>query len=81
MSRAAAWQMSAGGNIDEIMYPLRDLLSEPVTALGSQDVRRDVDAVFYCTATMMRRYLDSTERPGPDDIDHLVRFCLRALST
>jgi hypothetical protein len=27
----------------------------------------------------MRRYLDSTERPGPDDVDHLVQFCLRGL--
>jgi AcrR family transcriptional regulator len=84
MSRAAAGQMSAGAHIDEeIMRPLRELLSEPVAALGSKDVRcdirRDTDAVFYCTATMMRRYLDSAERPGPDDVDHLVRFCLRGL--
>ncbi|MGH3960292.1 TetR/AcrR family transcriptional regulator [Mycobacterium sp.] len=80
MSRAAAGQMSAGSNVDEeIMRPLRELLSEPVAALGSKDIQRDTDAVFYYTATTMRRYLDSAERPGLDDVEHLVRFCLRGL--
>lgn len=80
MSRAAAGQMSAGGNAaEEIMRPMRDLLTEPVAALGSRDVQRDADTVFYCTATSMRRYLDSAERPGADDVAHLVRFCLRGL--
>ncbi|GBE64177.1 hypothetical protein MFM001_06390 [Mycobacterium sp. MFM001] len=78
MSRAAAGQATA--NIDEeIMQPMRDLLTEPVAALGSTDVKRDADAVFYCTATTLRRYLDSSARPGRDDIDHLVQFCLRGL--
>jgi hypothetical protein len=80
MSRAAAGQMSGGAHVyEEIMQPMRDLLSGPVEALGSKDVRRDADAVFYCTATTMRRYLDSAERPGPEDVDHLVQFCLRGL--
>jgi AcrR family transcriptional regulator len=82
-SRAAAGQMSAATNwraVDrEIMRPLRDLLIEPVTALGSRDVERDVDAVFSCTAATMRRYVGSAERPLPGDIEHLVRFCLRGL--
>lgn len=79
MSRAAAGQMSMDANVDEIMRPMRDLLTEPVAAVGSMDVRRDADAVFNCTATAMRRYLDSAVRPGRDDIDHLVQFCVRAL--
>ena len=83
MSRAAAGQVSATANWwaadNEIMRPMRDLLSEPVTALGSTDVRRDAETVFSCTAAAMRRCLDSAHRPGPDDIDHLVRFCLRGL--
>ncbi|MGH3577544.1 MAG: TetR/AcrR family transcriptional regulator [Mycobacterium sp.] len=83
MSRAAAGQISGTANWraadNEIMRPLRDLLTEPVAALGSTDIRRDADAVFYCTAAAMRRYLDSADRPGPDDIEHLVRFCLRGL--
>ena len=83
MSRAAAGQVSATADWraadDEILRPMRDLLTEPVTAWGSKDIVRDADAVFHCTTTAMRRYLDSAQRPSPDDVDHLVRFCLRGL--
>jgi hypothetical protein len=58
---------------------MRDLLTEPIAALGSTDVRRDADTVFHCTVAAMRRHLDSGDRPGHADIDHLVRFCLRGL--
>jgi AcrR family transcriptional regulator len=81
-SRAAAGQMSTGNwrAVDqEVMRPLRDLLIEPVTELGSTDVDRDVEAVFCCTAATMRRYVGSADRPGPDDIAHVVRFCLSGL--
>ncbi|BBX41191.1 TetR/AcrR family transcriptional regulator [Mycobacterium simiae] len=82
-SRAAAGQLSPAADwrtVDqEMMRPLRDLLVEPVAALGSSDVHRDVDAVFCCTAATMRRYLGSAARPGPEDITHLVRFCLNGL--
>ncbi|OBI86690.1 TetR/AcrR family transcriptional regulator [Mycobacterium sp. 1245805.9] len=82
-SRAAAGQMSTGTNwrtVDEdMMRPLRDLLVEPIAALGSSDVDRDVQAVFCCTSAMLRRYVGSTDRPGPDDIAHVVRFCLKGL--
>lgn len=83
MSRAAAGQLSVATNRQaadqEMMRPLRDLLVTPVAALGSTDVDRDVDAVFDCTAATMRRYVGSADRPGPDDIAHVVRFCLRGL--
>ncbi|OBH24798.1 TetR family transcriptional regulator [Mycobacterium sp. E342] len=83
MSRAAAGQMSPRTNwptVDqEMMRPLRDLLVEPVAALGSSDVERDVEVVFSCTAATMRRYVGSADRPGSDDIAHLVGFCLRGL--
>lgn len=83
MSRAAAGQMSAGSNWrtadQDMMRPLRELLVEPVAALGSTDVERDVEAVFNCTAATMRRYVGSAMAPGADDIAHVVRFCLRGL--
>ena len=83
MSRAAAGQVSAAADWraadDAIMRPMRDLLTEPVAGLGSTDVQRDTDAVFLCTVSAMRRYLDSSQRPHPADVDHLVRFCLRGL--
>jgi AcrR family transcriptional regulator len=83
VTRAAAGQLSAGADSrssgDEIMSPLRDLLTAPVTALGSKDVGRDADAIFNCTAATLRRYVGSAERPDTADIDHLVRFCLNGL--
>jgi AcrR family transcriptional regulator len=81
-SRAAAGQMSPANwrAVDqEMMRPVRDLLIEPVTELGSTDVERDVEAVFCCTVATMRRYMGSADRPGPDDIAHVVRFCLNGL--
>lgn len=80
LSRAAAGQMSDWRTADrEMLRPLRALLVEPVAALGSSDVERDVEAVFNCTAATMRRYVGSADRPGPDDIAHVVGFCLRGL--
>lgn len=82
-SRAAAGQMSAGANWraadQDMMHPLRDLLIEPIAMLGSADVERDVDAVFCCTAATLRQYMGAADRPGPDDIAHVVRFCLSGL--
>lgn len=83
MSRAAAGQLTAGTHWraadQEMMGPLRDLLIEPITELGSDDVDRDVQAVFGCTAATMRRYVGATDQPSQSDIDHLVQFCLRGL--
>lgn len=82
-SRAAAGQMSAAANwrtVDqEMMRPMRDLLTDPVAALGSSDVERDVEAVFCCTAATLRRYMGSADRPGAGDIAHVVQFCLNGL--
>ncbi len=83
MSRAAAGQMAASSNghaADRaMMRPLRELLAEPVAGLGSDDVERDVEAVFSCAIATMRRYVGSADRPSPGDIEHLVQFCLRGL--
>lgn len=78
MSRAASTQLAAAGvSDDEILRPLRDLLTEPVAALGG--TRRDADIVFTCTLATMRRYLGGTAQPKRADVDHLVAFCLRGL--
>ncbi|MDP7738132.1 TetR/AcrR family transcriptional regulator [Mycobacterium paragordonae] len=80
MSRAVAGQLSNWLAADrEMMRPLRDLLTAPVTALGSTDIERDVEAVYGGTVAMMRRYVGSADRPGPEDIEHLVKFCLLGL--
>jgi AcrR family transcriptional regulator len=83
MSRAASTQLTAAGVSDgafpEILRPLRDLLTEPVAALGGPDPRRDTDTVFACTLATVRRYLGGTAQPKRADVDHLVAFCLRGL--
>lgn len=82
MSRAVHDQLSAsvrGESADDIMTPMRDLLIPRVTALGGTDPERDATTVFQITSATMRRYVGSTDRPGADDITHLVRFCLRGL--
>jgi hypothetical protein len=83
MSRAVVDQMSAdttrGAADGQIMRPMRDLLIAPVTALGRPDPQRDADAIFHCTAAIMRRYVGATDGPGRADINHLVRFCLGGL--
>lgn len=80
MSRAAAGQMSNWQATDrEMLLPLRNLLTEPVAALGGADIERDVEAVYGCTVAMMRRYVGSADRPGRKDIEHLVKFCLLGL--
>lgn len=83
MSRAVIAQMSTSaqaGPVNDIMAPMRDLLVDPVAALGSDDPDRDAEAVFQLTMATMRRYVGSGTAPGPDDIGHLVRFCLRGLA-
>jgi AcrR family transcriptional regulator len=80
MSRAASTQLTAAGvSDDEILAPLRELLTEPVAALGGRDPRRDADTVFTCTLATMRRYLGGAAQPKRADVDHLVAFCLRGL--
>jgi AcrR family transcriptional regulator len=80
LSRAATAQLTAGRDAtDDMLRPLRDLLTEPVTALGRPDPRRDVDAVFVCTLGMMRRYVGGADEPTRADVDHVVRFCLAGL--
>nr|WP_231752626.1 hypothetical protein [Mycobacterium gordonae] len=41
--------------------------------------RRRYEGVYGGTVAMMRRYVGSADRPGPEDIEHLVKFCLLGL--
>lgn len=82
MSRAVAGQLGSADETaatDAVMAPMRELLIEPVTALGGPDPQRDAEAVFQLTAATMRRYVGSGGRPDADDIAALVRFCLRGV--
>ncbi len=80
MSRAVVEQMTRTEPVDGIVASLRELLVSPIAAVGSRDVQRDAEAVFQLTIATMRRYLGSGTQPEPDDVDHLVRFCLGGLT-
>lgn len=81
VSRVALDQMSVSANRPvadgEIMAPMRALLTKPVAALGRTEL--EADLVFLCTMGTMRRFYGSAQAPSDDDVDHLTRFCLRAL--
>jgi len=83
LSRTASTQLATSTDRqrtdDDILAPLRDLLTAPVGALGGQDPHRDADLVFGATLSTMRGYLNSGRRPKRADVDHLVTFCLRGL--
>jgi AcrR family transcriptional regulator len=76
-------QMSASAHRtasdDEVMQPLRALLTAPIQQMGRPDPDRDADAVFHCTMGTLRRYVGSDLRPPPADVEHLVRFCLSGI--
>ncbi|MFL0274555.1 TetR/AcrR family transcriptional regulator [Mycobacterium sp. SMC-19] len=83
LSRAASTQLAVSADRprsdEDILAPLRDLLTAPISALGGDDPRRDADLVFGATLSTMRGYLNSGRRPKRADVDHLVSFCLRGL--
>ncbi|MCV7226414.1 TetR/AcrR family transcriptional regulator [Mycolicibacterium komossense] len=83
MCAATVAQMSASAHRqasdDDVMRPLRELLSEPIERMGRTDPDRDADAVFHCTMGTLRRYVGSERRPPPADVDHLVQFCLSGI--
>lgn len=83
MCAATVAQMSASAHRkasdDEVMQPLRALLSAPIELMGRADPDRDADAVFHATMGTLRRYVGSGRRPPPADVDHLVRFCLSGI--
>lgn len=59
LSRMASAQLTAGANSrvadEDMLAPLRDMLTEPVAEMGGPDPRRDADTVFICTTGLMRR--------------------------
>jgi AcrR family transcriptional regulator len=83
MSRSTTAQLSLGANRrdaeEELLRPMRELLTKPMARLGRPDPRRDADVVFTCTTAVMRRHLASNTRLDRRDINHLVAFCLRGL--
>jgi AcrR family transcriptional regulator len=57
------------------------LLVSPLAALPSRDPQRDALAMAWTLAGAVEHFVFSQQIPGPDDIDHLYRWVLRAVSS
>jgi len=64
---------------------LVDLLAGAIEALpgkrknGRKQARKDAEAIYDVTFGALHRYLTNGKKPGPAEIDHLVRFSLNAV--
>jgi AcrR family transcriptional regulator len=59
---------------------LVELLHEPVAALGSgTNVERDAMAIYQLSFATMEQHVRDRTTPAKAEVEHLVRFCLRAL--
>jgi AcrR family transcriptional regulator len=83
-SRAVICQLSvvAGGRAmeRELTEPLRRILQMSLHQAESLDPERDGDVIFEATFGTMRRHVLSGTGPGPEEVDHLVAFCLGGMS-
>lgn len=58
---------------------LAEILIEPITKCGSNDPRRDADAITATVFTLLQRFLRDRIEPSRDDINHLISYCLAAI--
>jgi AcrR family transcriptional regulator len=58
--------------------PLAALLHGPFTALGSAAPVLDASLVAHATLGKVSEHLLGGTRPSPDELDHIVRFCIDA---
>jgi AcrR family transcriptional regulator len=60
--------------------PLAELLHGPFAALGSTDPGLDASLVAHAVVGQLADHLWRHTRPTADEVDHLVAFCLAAVS-
>ena len=61
--------------------PLAALLHEPFAALGSAAPELDASLVAHAVVGKLPDYLWGRTAPGPDEVDHVVRFCIATART
>ena len=60
---------------------LVEILHEPVRALGSgRNTERDARAIYQLAFASMEQHVRDRTTPSKPEVDHLVRFCLRAVT-
>ena len=74
--RARGFAMPSPDYLDSLA-PIRDLLLGPLRAGASVDPVCDAEVIFESTFGALRRHVWNQTAPTPDDIEHLVAFCLR----
>jgi len=72
----AEQQTSVDALVDLLATSIRDL---PGTKRDARHARRDAQAVYDVTFGALHRYLTSKTKPAAADVEHVVRFCLRAI--
>lgn len=55
---------------------LTALLLAPLADLGSSDPERDAAVITQATMGRMTEFLWMSRQPTPDDVEHLIQFCL-----
>ncbi len=60
--------------------PVGALLHEPFAALGSGDPELDAALAAHATFGKLSDYLWQRQQPSPAEVDHIVGFCLAALT-
>ena len=60
--------------------PVGALLHEPFAALGSTDPELDAALAAHATFGKLSDYLWQGTQPSPAEIDHIVDFCLAAIT-
>lgn len=59
---------------------LATLLHEPLAALGSRDAKRDALLIGHAIVGALSDHLWARTKPGQAEIDHMVDFCLQAVT-
>jgi AcrR family transcriptional regulator len=82
-TRAVIWNASGplAGVPAAATDPIAMPLHEPLAALGSTTPELDASLIAHATFGRLSEHLFAGTTPGPDEIDHLVAFCIGVART
>jgi AcrR family transcriptional regulator len=82
-SAAIIRQLGQQADMDDasLIAQVGALLTEPVAGAGSADPERDAALIDEAVFGVLRRHARRGTAPSEADCDHIVRFCLRGLTS